>query len=363
MMITGSVAAAADTEQGTVQSAEKANIQVENGTSVQLAAENTEEPLKIHINLAARSLALYKGTEKIRLYPIAPGTASSPTPVGYYKIREKEVNPTWTDPDTGTSIPSGPDCPLGYRWMTLKGNYGIHGTNNPSSIGNYASHGCVRMYEKDVEALFDLVEVGTPVEITYNRVVVEKTADDTVVYYIYPDGYGRQKLTVEDVHKWLSGYGVGNFVSDEDIEKKINDSDGAPTYIGKVYHLYVNGQKMKNNAVVQDGVTYLSAIDLANATKISLGWNAEAKTLITTLGKAAGFDKHDNLYCRAEDVNKLFHLTGSLNTDKIYHLTSIGTTDPDTEKPELSKTQPTESAEKPTDETKTLTEIYQEATK
>ena len=242
MMITGTAAAASDaTEQAVIQPAGNAGVQPEKEKDAPAETKKTEEPLKVHINLAARSLALYKGAEKIRLYPIAPGTASSPTPVGYYKILEKDVNPTWTDPDSGISIPSGPDCPLGYRWMTLKGNYGIHGTNNPASVGSYASHGCVRMYEKDVEALFDLVEVGTPVEITYNRVVVEKTADDTVVYYIYPDGYGWQNLSAGDVHKWLAGYGVGNFVSDEDIAEKISASDGLPTYIGKVYHLYVNG--------------------------------------------------------------------------------------------------------------------------
>lgn len=383
MMITGTAAAASAAEPSLVPS----NVQAEKDKAVPPATKKTENPLKVHINLAARSLALYKGAEKIRLYPIAPGIASSPTPVGYYKILEKDVNPTWTDPETGVSIPSGPDCPLGYRWMTIQGNYGIHGTNNPSSIGNYASHGCIRMYEKDVEALFDLVEVGTPVEITYNRVVVEKIADDTVVYYIYPDGYGWQNLAAEDVHKWLSGYGVGNFVSDEDIEKKINASDGMPTYIGKVYPLYVNGEAMKNNAVVQDGVTYLSAIDLANATKISLGWDEKSKMLISTLGKAAGFDKHNVLYCKAEDAKTLFNLTGSLNPDKKFVLTTAGESVPETEKQKVTAEQQSETAPQAADEAngsdklqakgqeagkkavdgsaskKSLTEIYQEATK
>ena len=345
MMITGTAAAASDaTEQAVIQPAGNAGVQPEKEKDAPAETKKTEEPLKVHINLAARSLALYKGAEKIRLYPIAPGTASSPTPVGYYKILEKDVNPTWTDPDSGISIPSGPDCPLGYRWMTLKGNYGIHGTNNPASVGSYASHGCVRMYEKDVEALFDLVEVGTPVEITYNRVVVEKTADDTVVYYIYPDGYGWQNLSAGDVHKWLAGYGVGNFVSDEDIAEKISASDGLPTYIGKVYHLYVNGSRMENNAVVQDGVTYLSAIDLANATKISLGWNEKTQTLVSTLGKAAGFNKRDTLYCKAEDAKTLFNLTGGLSSDKKFILTTAETTVPD-EKQEKETAEKSVSAE------------------
>lgn len=383
MMITGTAAAASADEPALAPS----NVQTEKEKAAPPVTKKTEEPLKVNINLAARSLALYKGAEKIRLYPIAPGIASSPTPVGYYKILEKEVNPTWTDPETGVSIPSGPDCPLGYRWMTIQGNYGIHGTNNPSSIGNYASHGCIRMHEKDVEALFDLVEVGTPVEITYNRVVVEKIADDTVVYYIYPDGYGWQNLAAEDVHKWLSGYGVGNFVSDEDIEKKIKDSDGMPTYIGKVYPLYVNGEQMKNNAVVQDGVTYLSAIDLANATKISLGWDEKTKMLISTLGKAAGLDKRNVLYCKADDVKTLFNLTGSLNPDKKFVLTTDRESVSEKEKQHVTDEQKPEPAAQASGEAggadklqaedkmpearavdgsaskKSLIEIYQEATK
>ncbi|MCR5757565.1 MAG: L,D-transpeptidase [Selenomonas sp.] len=274
--------------------------------------EKKSQEMRISINLAARSLALFQGTEKIRLYPIGPGTAYTPTPVGYYKIRSKDVNPSWTNPSNGETIPSGPSCPLGYRWMQIQGNYGIHGTNRPESVGHYVSNGCIRMHEKDVEALFDLVKIGTPVEITYNRVVVEKMPDNTVVYYIYPDGYGWQNLTVEDVNKWLAGYGVSNFVSDADIEKKINDADGEPTYVAKVYPLYVNGEKMKNKAVEQGGVMYLPAIDLAEAAHVDLGWNEKTSRLISTLGSADGVDKKDVLYCKLADAKTLFNLTGAL---------------------------------------------------
>ncbi|WP_303814716.1 L,D-transpeptidase [Selenomonas ruminantium] len=278
------------------------------------AAEPEKKSLekKISINLAARSLALFEGTEKIRLYPIGPGTPYTPTPVGYYKIQSKDVNPSWTSPSTGKTIPSGPDCPLGYRWMQIQGNYGIHGTNNPDSIGHYVSNGCIRMHEKDVEALFDLVKIGTPVEITYNRVVVEKLADNTVVYYIYPDGYGWQNLSVDDVNKWLAGYGVANFVSNEEIEKKISASDGEPTYVAKVYPLYVNGEKMKNKAVEQNGVMYLPAIDLADAVHVDLGWNDKTQKLISTLGAADGVDKKDVLYCKLADAKTLFKLDGAV---------------------------------------------------
>ena len=82
------------------------------------------EGKRIVINIASRGLYLYNQGVKTRLYPIAVGKASTPTPVGYYRIVDKEHNPTWTDPSTGKSIEAGPACPLGYRWIGIYGNYG-----------------------------------------------------------------------------------------------------------------------------------------------------------------------------------------------------------------------------------------------
>mgnify|MGYP000883971574 CR=1 FL=1 len=190
------------------------------------AAPKADDPYKIVINIAARSLGVYKNNEKIRLYPVGLGKLSTPTPVGYFSVLTKEENPTWVDPgDSRNTIPSGEGNPLGYRWMQVWGNYGIHGTNHPESIGGYVSNGCIRMKEADVEEVYDYVNVGTPVEIMYQRIVIDKIKDNMIVYYIYPDGYGYQPLDVETVTKWLAGYGVEKFESDEDIEKKIELSD------------------------------------------------------------------------------------------------------------------------------------------
>lgn len=290
-------------------------------------AAKAEAPAKVEladklvINLAARSLAAIRGNQKVALYPIGPGKTSTPTPTGYYKVIDKEVNPTWTDPgDASASIPSGPSNPLGYRWIGIGGNYGIHGTNHPDSVGHYVSNGCIRMHEEDVEKIYDMVEVGTPVEITYNRIVVEKTPDDQIAYYIYPDGYGWQNVTAADVDKWLAGYGVADFVNDADVEQKIAASDGNPTYVAKVYPLYVNGQKLKGKAVVQDGITYLPAVELAEADKISLGWKPEEKVLVSTYGQAVGYKKKDTLYCNADDVAALYHLEGGLDKNGTFDL-------------------------------------------
>ena len=284
---------------------------------------------KIVINLASRLLTLYQGNEKIRMYPIGPGTTSTPTPTGYYKISSKDFNPTWTDPsDPENVIPSGPSNPLGYRWMLLYGNYGIHGTNKPDSIGHYVSNGCIRMLESDVEALFDLVELGTPVEITYNRIVVEKSPDDMVAYYIYPDGYGWQPISVELVDQWLKGYGVESFVSYASIEEKISASDGEPTYIGKVYPILVNGSRISGKAVLSDAVMYLPVTGIASALQLDVRWNEEESSLESPYGKVIGYNKRDVLYFNADDVETLFHLSGGLNSGNMYQLSTTNKTNP-----------------------------------
>ena len=271
---------------------------------------------KIVINLAGRSLALYDGETKIRLYPIAIGKPSSPTPVGYYKICSKDKNPTWTDPSNYKNvIPSGPNNPLGYRWMQIYGNYGIHGTNNPKSIGNFVSNGCIRMWEENVEELFELVEIGTPVEINYNRVVVEKTPEGVIAYYIYPDSYDRQNLTVAMIKNWLKGYGVEDFVTNADILAKIKASDGMPTFIGKSYAIILNGKKLKNKAVQTDGVMYLPLNAVSDNLSEKYTWNKETETVSSVFGNVRGIVKSDNIYVDARDLDDLFNVQGSLSKE------------------------------------------------
>ena len=106
---------------------------------------------RIIIYPARRILELYQGTQRIRYYPIAVGKKSTPTPPGHYTIATK------------TMYPGGV---FGSRWLGLSiPHYGIHGTNNPSSIGQAVSKGCIRMHNHDVENLFQLIGIGTPVTI------------------------------------------------------------------------------------------------------------------------------------------------------------------------------------------------------
>jgi lipoprotein-anchoring transpeptidase ErfK/SrfK len=120
---------------------------------------------RIVISVPNRTLVLFEGDQILKIYQVAVGKPSTPTPTGEFQMINHVTNPTWYGPD-GPVAP-GRDNPLGTRWMGLsfKG-YGIHGTNAPGSIGKAASHGCIRMRQHDLEELFELVDVGDAVQLT-----------------------------------------------------------------------------------------------------------------------------------------------------------------------------------------------------
>jgi lipoprotein-anchoring transpeptidase ErfK/SrfK len=120
------------------------------------------------ISLQDCKLALIEGDEVVKIWDAAVGAKSSPSPSGSFAIANRLSKPYYYHP--GKVIPSGPSNPLGTRWLglSLKG-FGIHGTNAPKSIGKKASHGCIRMRNRDIEELFLLVQAGDAVEIYSER--------------------------------------------------------------------------------------------------------------------------------------------------------------------------------------------------
>ncbi|HEX4519622.1 MAG TPA: L,D-transpeptidase family protein [Gaiellaceae bacterium] len=127
----------------------------------------------ILINRAANRLTLFHSDNTVwRVFNVATGQSIYPTPAGRFSIVVKWVDPTWYPPTqdawaAGLSpVPPGPGNPLGTRWMGLSApGVGIHGTDEPDSIGSNASHGCIRMQVPDSEWLFSRVRVGTSVFI------------------------------------------------------------------------------------------------------------------------------------------------------------------------------------------------------
>lgn len=108
-------------------------------------------PFSIHISVSSKRLILKRQGQVVKEYPIAVGKIVTATPVGDFVIVNREPNP---------------GGPFGVMWLSLsKIHYGIHGTNNPASIGKAVSLGCIRMYNNDVLQLASMVPNGTRVFI------------------------------------------------------------------------------------------------------------------------------------------------------------------------------------------------------
>ncbi|MDQ4018626.1 MAG: L,D-transpeptidase [Actinomycetota bacterium] len=125
----------------------------------------------IVIRRGSRAIYLYVGTRFVRRFRIAVGMPAYPTPLGRFRVVMRERHPTWDPPNSPWAaglgpVPPGPGNPLGTRWIgTSAPGIGIHGTPQPWTVGTAASHGCIRMYMREVEWLFERVRIGTPVFI------------------------------------------------------------------------------------------------------------------------------------------------------------------------------------------------------
>jgi len=125
---------------------------------------------KILVSLPERKLAVMEDGKVVKIYSVAVGKRSTPSPVGEFQVINRVAAPSYYKP--GLVVPTGPENPLGTHWIGLDSkNIGIHGTNQPRSIGRRASHGCIRMKNEDVAELFARVRVGDAVEILAEHTV------------------------------------------------------------------------------------------------------------------------------------------------------------------------------------------------
>ncbi|WP_072619927.1 L,D-transpeptidase [Spirulina major] len=124
---------------------------------------------RLELRLGERRVYVLRGDETIASYPVAIGTSATPTPTGTFEVFQRVENPVWQNPWTGQVTPPGPNSALGLRWIGFaemsNGIIGFHGTPTVNSIGKAASNGCVRMFNHDVVAMFEQVEIGTTVTV------------------------------------------------------------------------------------------------------------------------------------------------------------------------------------------------------
>lgn len=141
----------------------------------------TRPARRIVVSIPNRKLALLEDDRVVKVYDVAVGAPVSPSPDGEYQIAQRLENPTYYHP--GVVIGPGANNPLGPRWIGLNvPGFGIHGTNRPESSGKNASHGCIRLRNRDIEDLFARVKVGDRVSL-----IAERNDEVARIFNVNPD--------------------------------------------------------------------------------------------------------------------------------------------------------------------------------
>ena len=191
----------------------------------------------IVINLPQRRLFLFRNGSLKESYPVAVGSGGWRTPIGEFTIREMELDPSWEVPKSIqaemasqgkrvlTRVAPGPDNPLGTRWIGLTDSIGIHGTNAPSSIFKYSTHGCIRMATEDVEHLFNQVAKGDKVSIIYQPLLVAKDGREVFVE-VHRDPYGRGGVSKASLSAALTSAGAAELADDPVLAEVVKLREG-----------------------------------------------------------------------------------------------------------------------------------------
>ncbi len=191
------------------------------------------------VNIAELRLYYFINGNLAKTFPVGIGDLDWVTPTGEYTIGTKQVNPVWHVPDSLrekygiATMPPGPENPLGQYWMGLgDSHYGIHGTPIPWSIGRPATHGCIRLYDEDIEMLFRNVPAGTSVKIIYEPIKFG-LLHGKLYAEIHPDIYNR----IEDLEKYgydlLEKKKLSSKVNMFRFEQALEKKSGLPVDISK----------------------------------------------------------------------------------------------------------------------------------
>jgi len=177
----------------------------------------------------------------VSTFPVGLGRDEWRTPRGKFRVRGKTVNPTWVLPESiraehrreGKPAPAfiaggSPDNPLGSRRLELTlPMYAIHGTNIPWGVGMQVSHGCIRLYPEDIEALFPYVAVGTPGEFTYQPVKLG-AREGRIYLEVHKDIYSLTPGLFREAQRLIERAGWQDRIDPERVELAVSEQSGVP---------------------------------------------------------------------------------------------------------------------------------------
>jgi L,D-transpeptidase ErfK/SrfK len=192
------------------------------------------------INIPEMRLFDFRFADAPRVIAAAVGDAEDPTPIGKYHVGEKRTDPIWyvpksireEKPELPAQVPPGPDNPLGSRWLRIgTTSYGIHGTNTRWSIGREATHGCVRLFEDEVQQLYERTPVGTPLEIVYQP--YKWGRQGRVIYLeVHPDRYARVSERLAEALAPIRDSGLLDRIDIGKVWRAVDEMLGIPIAVG-----------------------------------------------------------------------------------------------------------------------------------
>jgi L,D-transpeptidase ErfK/SrfK len=198
------------------------------------------------VNLPERLVYLFRLGVYQRRYAIAVGKKTWQTPTGFYKIVNKEENPTWTVPDSiqdemwdnglevVEKVPPGPKNPLGKYWIGTSGeNLGFHATNRPWSVGHVVSHGCMRMLPSEIAQLYPQVDVGAPVKIIYQPVKMALTRKGRIYLEAHPNIYDEKMDYLDYVKQVAKSYQLESRIDWRKVDTILKIREGVARDITK----------------------------------------------------------------------------------------------------------------------------------
>ncbi|MDO7789071.1 L,D-transpeptidase family protein [Desulforamulus aquiferis] len=273
----------------------------------------------IVINKKKNQLGYYEEGLLTKVFPVATGQKRSYTPEGQFKVISKIVNP----PYYKLNIPGGsPYNPLGPRWLGISapgGTYGIHGNNNPNSIGTYASAGCIRLRNEDIKWLYDHTSLGTPVTIVWNDLDLTTELIDSnpialylnnerIIFSMEGNIFSRQDKPYISLRLLgqILGYSISWNQRLNYIEIKLDDVITRLTPNSTIISINDQINELAEAPLIVQGKSYLSQPTIETVFNVKLDWNATNRTLnITSINQTEDF-KTTKQGIALEDVSDEF---------------------------------------------------------
>lgn len=270
------------------------------------STKNENEGIKkVELNIPTLTLKLKQGSTTLKEYTVAVGKTFYQTPIGKYSIKNKIIYPTWY-PAGREPVPPGSQNPLGTRWLGIHNGYGIHGNNNPESIGTFISKGCIRLYNKDVEELFDLVEIGTPVEITYETILLKKDEYTQTNYLeVYPDVYNLGINIKERIMSILKENSIA--VSEHKLNNLLNQINKTKVIFSATPVLQINGHTLTNDVVASNNKYYVNFMAVSRYLRLDTNLDKDLQRIYLKKIPVAFCSENDKQYIAVDDIAEILN--------------------------------------------------------